>query len=90
MAGEVDLLAFYMSEGALNGVMDGSILGVASNPMVVESAVAMDVAVRLLEGEEVPLRLRLPPIWIDKEFVETQDMSKFTPPDGWEVIYTVE
>lgn len=90
MAGDVDILAFYMSEGALNGVKDGSVLGVASNPMVVEAAVAMDTAVRLLEGEEVPGRMRLPPIWIDKEFVETQDMSKFTPPDGWEVIYTVE
>ena len=90
LAGEVDILAFYMSEGALQGVKDGTVLGVASNPMVVESAVAMDVAVRLLEGEVVPGRLRLPPVWIDKEFVETQDMSKFTPPDGWEVIYTVE
>lgn len=90
MAGKIDVLAFYMSEGALNGVMNGSVLGVASNPMVVESAVAMDVAIRLLEGEEVPSRLRLPPIWIDKAYVETQDMSKFTPPDGWEVIYTVE
>lgn len=89
-AGKVDVLAFYMSEGTLQGVRDGTVLGVASNPMVVESAVAMDLAIRLLEGEEVPKRLRLPPIWIDKEFVETQDMSKFTPPDGWEVIYSVE
>lgn len=89
-AGEVDVLAFYMSEGALQGVKDGTVLGFASNPMVVESAVAMDAAIRLLEGEEVPGRMRLPPVWIDKEFVETQDMSKFTPPDGWEVIYTVE
>ncbi|MBS9718803.1 TMAO reductase system periplasmic protein TorT [Pseudohalocynthiibacter aestuariivivens] len=90
MAGKVDILAFYMSEGALNGVIEGSVLGVASNPMVVEAAVAMDTAIRLLEGEEVPGRMRLPPVWIDREFVETQDMSKFTPPDGWEVIYTVE
>ena len=91
LAGKVDVLAFYMSEGALNGIKDGTVLGVASNPMVVESAVAMDVAIRLLEGEEgVPTRLRLHPIWIDKEYVDTQDMSKFTPPDGWEVIYTVE
>ena len=90
LAGNVDILAFYMSEGALNGVIDGTVLGVASNPMVVESAVAMDTAIRLLEGEEVPGRMRLPPVWIDKNFVETQDMSKFTPPDGWEVIYTIE
>lgn len=90
MSGDVDILAFYMSEGALNGVKDGSVLGVASNPMVVEAAVAMDTAVRLLEGEDVPGRMRLPPVWIDKAYVETQDMSKFTPPDGWEVIYTVE
>ncbi|MEQ8654468.1 MAG: TMAO reductase system periplasmic protein TorT [Kiloniellales bacterium] len=90
LSGEVDILAFYMSEGALQGVKDGTVLGVASNPMVVESAVAMDLAVRLLEGEEVPSRLRLPPVWIDKNYVETQDMSKFTPPDGWEVIYTVK
>ena len=90
LVGKVDVLAFYMSEGALNGVIDGTVLGVASNPMVVEAAVAMDTAIRLLEGEEVPGRMRLPPVWIDKEFVETQDMSKFTPPDGWEVIYTVE
>ena len=90
MAGEVDLVAFYMSEGALRGIKDGTVLGVASNPMVVEAAVAVDLAVRLLEGEAVPSRLRLPPIWIDKTFVETQDMSKFTPPENWDIVYTVE
>lgn len=90
MSGDVQVLAFYMSEGALQGIKDGTVLGVASNPMVVEAAVAMDVAIRLLEGEDVQVRLRLPPIWIDKQFIETQDMSKFTPPDGWEVVYTVE
>lgn len=90
MAGDVDLVAFYMSEGALRGIKDGTVLGVASNPMVVESAVAIDLAVRLLEGEGVPSRLRLPPVWIDKTFVETQDMSKFTPPENWEIVYTVE
>lgn len=90
MAGEIDLVAFYMSEGALRGIKDGTVLGVASNPMVVEAAVAVDLAVRLLEGEDVPSRLRLPPIWIDKTYVETQDMSKFTPPEDWEIVYTVE
>ena len=88
LAGKVDVVAFYMSEGVLNGIEDGTVLGCASNPMVVEAAVAMDAAVRLLEGETVPTRMRVPPIWIDKSFVETHDMSKFTP-DGWKVTYTV-
>ena len=90
IAGEIDLVAFYMSEGALRGIMDGTVLGVASNPMVVEAAVAVDLAVRMLEGESVASRLRLPPIWIDKNFVENSDMTKFTPPENWEIVYTVE
>ena len=90
MVGEVDLVAFYMSEGALRGIKDGTVLGVASNPMVVEGAVAIDLAVRLLEGESVSSRYRLPPIWVDKNFVETQDMSKFAPPQNWDIVYTVE
>lgn len=90
MSGEVDVLAFYMSEGALNGIKDGTVLGVASNPMVVEAAVAVDLAVRMLEGEQVSNRYRLPPVWIDKNFVETQDMTKFTPPANWDIVYTVD
>ena len=90
LSDKVDLVAFYMSEGALRGIKDGRILGVASNPMVVEAAVGMDIAIRLLEGETVAKRLRLPPIWVDKTFVETQDMRAFAPPDGYEVMYNVE
>ena len=90
MAGDVDVLAFYMSEGALRGIRNGDVLGVASNPMVVEAAVAVDLAVRLLEGETVSNRYRLPPIWIDRTYVETQDMTKFAPPENWDIVYTVE
>ncbi len=90
LSGKIDLVAFYMSEGALRGIKDNTVLGVASNPMVVEAAVGMDVAIRLLEGESVAKRLRLPPVWIDKSFVDSQDMRPFTPPDGWKIKYNVE
>ncbi|MEJ6785577.1 TMAO reductase system periplasmic protein TorT [Aminobacter sp. Piv2-1] len=87
---KVVIAAFYLTEGAMQGVKNGDVLGFASNPMTVESAVAMDLAIRVLEGETVPARLRMPPVWIDKTFIENNDMTKFSPPSGWNVTYTVE
>ena len=43
-----------------------------------------------LAADTVAKRLRLPPIWVDKTFVDTQDMRAFAPPDGYEVMYNVE
>lgn len=87
---KVVIAAFYLTEGALEGVKNGDVLGFASNPMTVEAAVAIDTAIRVLEGETVPKRLRMPPVWIDKDFIAKNDMTKFSPPPGWKVTYTVE
>lgn len=90
MAGDVDIVPFYMTDGVLAGIKNGTITGAADGPKVVVASIAVDMAIRALEGETIPTRLRQVPRWIDQAFVESGDMSPFSPPADWDVVFSVE
>lgn len=90
LAGEVDIVPFYMTEGVMEGIKKGIITGAADGPKVVVSSIAIDMAIRALEGEKLPSRLRQVPGWIDKDFIENEDMSPYSPPQDWDIIFNVE
>lgn len=90
MAGDVDVVPFYMTDGVLEGIKNGTITGAADGPKVVVASIAIDMAVRSLEGETIPERLRQVPRWIDQEFVTGGDMSPYSPPADWDVMFSVE
>ena len=52
LQGEVDLLAFYMTPGVYTGIKRGFILAAPADSMVVQGRIAMDQAVRILEGKD--------------------------------------
>ena len=90
LSDQIVVAAWHLTEGVLRGIKNGTILGAAAGPQAIEPAIALDMAVRLLEGQTVPKRIREIPTWITKEYMENEDMSPFVPPKGWKVQFTVE
>mgnify|MGYP006281948217 CR=1 FL=1 len=90
LSDDIAVVPFHMTEGVMDGIMNGTILGAADGPKVVVGAIAMDMAIRALEGEEIPTRLREIPAWITKDFVESADMRPFAAPEGWDPVFNVE
>ena len=50
---KVKLLSFYMTEGVYEGIAHGRIMASPADSMVIQGRIAIDQAVRLLEGKEV-------------------------------------
>jgi protein TorT len=90
LSDQIVVAAWHLTEGVLRGIENGTILGASAGPQAVEPAIALDMAVRILEGQTVPKRIREIPTWITKDYMENEDMSPFVPPEGWKVQYTVE
>lgn len=49
---KVKVVAFHTNPGAVDGIMKGRILGAPSDSMVIQGRIAMDQAVRILEGKD--------------------------------------
>jgi protein TorT len=50
---KVKVMAFYMTPGVYEGIQKGRIMAAPADSMVIQGRIAMDQAVRLLEGKEV-------------------------------------
>ena len=50
---KVQLIAFYLTPGVFEGIQKGRIMAAPADSMVIQGRVAIDQAVRLLEGKEV-------------------------------------
>ena len=50
---KVRLIAFYLTPGVFEGIQKGRIMAAPADSMVIQGRVAIDQAVRLLEGKEV-------------------------------------
>lgn len=90
LADKVEIVPFYVTNAVLEGIKGGEITGAADVPKVVEGAIGVDMAIRALEGETIPSRLRQLPRWIDQGFATSGDMSPYSPPAGWDVVFNVE
>ncbi|MGO4838474.1 TMAO reductase system periplasmic protein TorT, partial [Rhizobiaceae sp. 2RAB30] len=52
LEGKVDLLSFYMTPGVYEGIKRGFILAAPADSMVIQGRIAIDQAVRILEGKD--------------------------------------
>lgn len=53
LEGKLDLLAFYMTPGVYEGIKRGFILAAPADSMVIQGRIAIDQAVRALEGKDL-------------------------------------
>jgi len=88
--GEVLIMSTYENQAMLNAMHAGKIVGFATQYPVLQGRIAIDMAVRALEGAPV-MEFAMPkPAVITRDQVSDVNMDLVLAPAGWAPVYTVE
>ncbi|KPQ06536.1 MAG: periplasmic protein TorT [Rhodobacteraceae bacterium HLUCCA12] len=86
---EVDILAFYMTPGVYTGIERGFILGAPADSMVIQGRIAVDQAVRALEGEDLVRHVGPRIFVVDQDNIADVDRDAILPPDDFSPVFSV-
>ncbi len=89
LKGKVDLLAFYMTPGVYTGIKRGFILAAPADSMVIQGRIAMDQAVRILEGKEYVKHVGPKIFVVDPSNIADVARENILPPDGFSPVFAV-
>lgn len=89
LQGKVDLLAFYMTPGVYSGIERGFILAAPADSMVVQGRIAIDQAVRILEGKDHVKHVGPKIFVVDPENIGDVERTNILPPKGFSPVFSV-
>jgi len=89
LQGKVDLLAFYMTPGVYTGIQRGFILAAPADSMVIQGRVAIDQAVRILEGKEFVQHVGPKIFVVDPDNINDVARENILPPEGYSPVFSV-
>ena len=87
---QIGLLAFYMTPGVYEGIERGFITAAPADSMVIQGRIAVDQAVRLLEGKEVVKHVGPKIFVVDQGNVKTVARDTILPPADFSAVFNVE
>ncbi|MEO8923337.1 MAG: TMAO reductase system periplasmic protein TorT [Caldimonas sp.] len=86
----VQLLSFYMTPGVYEGIERGRILASPADSMVIQGRIAIDQAVRLLEGKEVIKQVGPKIFVVDSANIKKVKLDDILPPPAFKPTFSVE
>lgn len=89
LKGKVDLLAFYMTPGVYTGIKRGFILAAPADSMVIQGRIAIDQAVRILEGKDYTKHVGPKIFVVDPSNINEVPRANILPPDGYKPVFNV-
>ena len=89
LKGKVDLLAFYMTPGVYEGIKRGFILAAPADSMVIQGRIAIDQAVRAIEGKELTKHVGPKIFVVDPSNIDSVPMTNILPPKGYKPVFSV-
>ncbi len=89
LQGKVDLLAFYMTPGVYSGIKRGFILAAPADSMVIQGRIAIDQAVRILEGKEFTKHVGPKIFVVDPSNINETPRTNILPPEGYSPVFSV-
>lgn len=87
---DVKLIAAYENQAMLEALRNDQILGFATQYPVLQGRLSVDLAVRALEGQQVPAFLSPIPRMVSKQSLPEIDMGAVLAPADYKAIYSVE
>lgn len=87
--GEIMIMSSYENQAMLDALNRGDIMGFATQYPVLEGRVAIDMAVRALEGAELMTFVKPIPDMIAEGTVDSIDMEQVLAPATWQPVYSV-
>lgn len=89
LLGKVELLAFYMTPGVYTGIKRGFILAAPADSMVIQGRIAVDQAVRILEGKEYVQHVGPKIFVVDPDNINDVSRENILPPEGYSPVFSV-
>jgi periplasmic protein TorT len=89
LQGKVDLLSFYMTPGVYEGIKRGFILASPADSMVIQGRIAVDQAVRILEGKDYVKHVGPKIFVVDPSNINDVSPTNILPPDGFKPVFNV-
>jgi len=87
---KVQVLSFYMSPGVYEGIQKGRIAASPADSMVIQGRIAIDQAVRLLEGTEVVKHAGPKIFVVDSSNIKTVKLEDILPPANFKPVFEVK
>ena len=87
---KVKIMAFYMTPGVYEGIQKGRIMAAPADSMVIQGRVAIDQAVRLLEGKPVVKHVGPKIFVVDRSNMKTVKHDTILPPTTFKPVFTVK
>lgn len=89
LQGKVDLVAFYMTPGVYEGIKRGFIMAAPADSMVIQGRIAIDQAVRALEGKDLIKHVGPKIFVVDPSNIGSVPQTNILPPDGYKPVFSV-
>jgi periplasmic protein TorT len=87
---KVKVLSFYMTPGVYEGIQKGRIVASPADSMVIQGRIAVDQAVRLLEGKDVTKQVGPKIFVVDSANVKTVRLDDILPPPTFKPVFEVK
>ena len=89
LQGKVDLLSFYITPGVYDGIKSGTIMASPADSMVIQGRIAIDQAVRILEGKDYIKHVGPKIFMVDPSNVNSVQQTDILPPDNYKPEFSV-
>jgi protein TorT len=87
--GQVGILAFYMTPGVYTGIERGFITAAPADSMVIQGRMAVDQAVRILEGQDYIKHVGPKIFVVDQENIGEVSRDAILPPEDFQPVFSV-
>lgn len=89
LVGQIGILAFYMTPGVYTGIERGFITAAPADSMVVQGRIAIDQAVRILEGEDYIKHVGPEIFVVDQQNIGSVSRDTILPPVNFAPVFRV-
>ncbi len=90
LAEQTGILAFYLTPGVWTGIERGFITAAPADSMVIQARMAVDQAVRILEGKDVIKHVGPRIFVINQDNIAETDRSTVLPPEDFSPVFSVQ
>ncbi|MFQ5467383.1 MAG: TMAO reductase system periplasmic protein TorT [Kiloniellaceae bacterium] len=90
LSDKIKIMSYYFTPGVFRGIKRGQILAAPTDSAVVQGRVAIDQAVRILEGKPYEKHVGPALYVIDSKNIDTFDRGSSLAPDGFKPTFTVK
>ncbi|MDB5999948.1 MAG: reductase system periplasmic protein TorT [Rhizobacter sp.] len=85
---KVKVLSFYITPGVYEGIQRGRIMASPADSMVIQGRIAVDQAVRALEGKDVPKHVGPKIFVVDSANIKSVKLEDILPPTSFKPVFS--